>query len=85
MLLWEADEPNHVENVDGLLDVKVAALLAHESQHRTTMGIDDKGTGDKGADAGHGAFRAVMAAQLAAHGQVAGLAAGEAFRLLTEL
>jgi LmbE family N-acetylglucosaminyl deacetylase len=79
MLLWEADEPNHVESVDGLLDVKVAALLAHESQHGTTMGID--GT----AGAGDTAFRASMEAQLAAHGQVAGLHAGEAFRLLTEL
>jgi LmbE family N-acetylglucosaminyl deacetylase len=81
MLLWEADEPNHVENADGLLDVKVTALLAHRSQYRTTMGIE----GDDGASDELGRFRAVVEDQFAAHGAVAGLRAGEAFRLLTEL
>jgi LmbE family N-acetylglucosaminyl deacetylase len=83
ILLWEADEPNHVENADGMLEVKLAALLAHESQYRTTMGIDD----DLSATAADEveAFRHTIERQLAAHGALAGLPAGEAFHLLTEI
>jgi len=91
MLLWEADEPNHVEKADGMLDVKVAALLAHRSQYRSTMGIegaDPVGPGLRGdplpADQVD-AFRIVVEEQLAAHGHLAGFAAGEAFHLLTDL
>ena len=86
MLLWEADEPNHVESAHGLLEVKLAALLAHRSQHRSTMGIDEVGGSDgrPGAD-GVAAFRAVVAQQLSAHGELGGVGAGEAFRLITEL
>ena len=39
LLLWEADEPNHVEDVADFVETKIAALLAHESQHESTMGI----------------------------------------------
>ncbi len=81
LLLWEADEPNHVEDVDGMLDIKVAALLAHRSQHRTTMGIEGTGAAEQKVEA----FRKVIEDQLASHGRLAGLAAGEAFRLLTDL
>ncbi len=91
MLLWEADEPNHVENAEDMLDVKVAALLAHRSQYRSTMGIEVTGADGSGAGGDDlpadqlGAFRTVVAEQLAAHGHLAGLAAGEAFHLLTDL
>ncbi|MGH9017792.1 MAG: PIG-L deacetylase family protein [Acidimicrobiales bacterium] len=78
MLLWEADEPNHVENADGFLDIKVEALLAHRSQYRSTMGIEE-GEDDPRP------FAAAVQRQLAAHGKLAGLGAGEAFRLLTDL
>jgi LmbE family N-acetylglucosaminyl deacetylase len=88
MLLWEADEPNHVETVEGWLETKVAALLAHRSQYRSTMGIDPSGPGtgldDPAVDQVE-AFRTVVENQLAAHGRLADVAAGEAFRLLTEL
>jgi hypothetical protein len=60
--------------------------LAHRSQYRSTMGI--AGVGDPDGDANSdelAAFRAVVEDQLAAHGRLAGLPAGEAFRLLTEL
>ena len=40
LLLWEADEPNHVEDVADFVETKIAALLAHESQYESTMGID---------------------------------------------
>ena len=39
LLLFEPDVPNHVENVAGHVDTKIAALLAHRSQHLSTMGI----------------------------------------------
>jgi hypothetical protein len=45
------------------------------------MGIEGAG----GAAADVAAFRAVIEEQLAAHGRLGGLTAGEAFRLLTEL
>ncbi|MHB8681121.1 MAG: PIG-L deacetylase family protein [Acidimicrobiales bacterium] len=40
VLLWEADEPNHVEDISATIDMKLAALLAHRSQYRSTMGED---------------------------------------------
>ena len=36
LLLWEADEPDHVEDIGDHLDRKVEALLAHRSQFRST-------------------------------------------------
>lgn len=46
LLLFEAEAPDHVEDVEGFLERKVAALLAHRSQWRSTMGIDDHAGGD---------------------------------------
>lgn len=40
LLLFEADEPDHLESVGATFDRKVAALLEHRSQWRTTLGID---------------------------------------------
>jgi LmbE family N-acetylglucosaminyl deacetylase len=37
LLLFEADEPDHVEEVTGFAEAKVDALLAHRSQLRSTM------------------------------------------------
>lgn len=83
LLLWEADVVNHVENAEGHEDTKVAALLAHRSQHRSTMGIADEPDG--GGDQDHDAFRQRVLAQLAEHGRPAGVRAGESFHLLTDL
>ena len=46
LLLFEADEPDHVEDVTGFADTKIAALLEHRSQFHSTMDIepDDDGT-----------------------------------------
>lgn len=41
LLLFEAEAVDHFERVDGWLHAKVAALLAHRSQWRSTMGIDE--------------------------------------------
>ncbi len=78
LLLWEADEPNHLETVEGFADRKVAALLAHRSQYPSTFGIG--AAGDGAGDLGEKVRR-----QLAAHGARAGLPPGEAFRLLDDL
>ena len=40
LLLFEPARVDHLERVDGYLDRKIAALLAHRSQWRSTMGID---------------------------------------------
>src|SRR5690606_19819577 len=42
LLLFEADEPDHVEDVTDHVDAKLAALHAHESQLLSTMHIDPR-------------------------------------------
>jgi LmbE family N-acetylglucosaminyl deacetylase len=37
LMLFEADLPNHAEDVSSTLETKLAALLAHESQFESTM------------------------------------------------
>ncbi len=79
LLLWEAEEPDHVEDVVGFEDHKHRALLEHKSQLRSTMHIE-------GDDAGQAAaFRARMLDRLAEHGGRAGLRLGEAFRIMRDL
>jgi LmbE family N-acetylglucosaminyl deacetylase len=42
ILFWEAEEVNHLEHVERThLEAKVSALLAHRSQLRSTMGVED--------------------------------------------
>ena len=45
LLLFEADEPDHVEDVVGYEDTKIAALLEHRSQFVSTMYIEDEHDG----------------------------------------
>ncbi len=79
LLLFEADEPDHVESVDpAAADSKIAALLEHRSQLRSTMGIDDARAADQVAT-----FRDEVLARLAEHGALAGVAQGEAFKVIT--
>jgi LmbE family N-acetylglucosaminyl deacetylase len=82
LLLFEADEPDHVEDVTGFADTKIAALLEHRSQFRSTMfiGPDDDGTQLE-------AFRQRILRSLGAHGALADppVEHGEAFKLLTDL
>ena len=77
-LLFEAEEIDHIEAVDGWLDAKIAALLAHRSQWRSTMKITDDGDGrDEFAKQIHDV------AALAAGDT--GLAAAESFKRLDDL
>jgi LmbE family N-acetylglucosaminyl deacetylase len=80
LLLWEADEPDHVEDVTGFVDAKLAALLAHRSQLRSTMSIDDPDAGSEVEQ-----FRARIVGRLADWGSSAGVPLGEAFKLLQDL
>jgi LmbE family N-acetylglucosaminyl deacetylase len=90
LLLWEADQPDHVEDVADQTEVKLAALLAHRSQFRSTMHIDigDIETGgidNPAASDELERFRDRVRQRLAEHGALAGFAQGEAFKLLNEL
>jgi LmbE family N-acetylglucosaminyl deacetylase len=79
LLLFEARRANHVERVDSSLDDKIAALLAHRSQWRSTMGIDPPS-----ADQVEAFARSVRDSAEAA-GIRAGVRAGEAFARLDRL
>jgi LmbE family N-acetylglucosaminyl deacetylase len=80
LLLWEADDPNHLEDVDGFAEAKLDALLAHRSQFRSTMRIEESTSSEEMAR-----FRARVIQQLTDHGRPAGFSAAESFRLMTGL
>jgi LmbE family N-acetylglucosaminyl deacetylase len=84
LLLFEAGEPDHVEDVDGFADAKLAALHAHTSQLLSTMGIDESASLNE-VERQRAAFDADTLAQLAEHGALADLRQGEAFKLLRDL
>ena len=79
-LLFEADEPDHVEDITSFVDAKVHALLAHTSQFITTHSIpaDDDGTAAE-------AFGKRVRDQAKAVGSITGVARGEAFKILSNL
>jgi LmbE family N-acetylglucosaminyl deacetylase len=83
LLLFEADEPDHVEEVDDeSVARKLAALEAHRSQLRSTMFVEPESVE---GEAQLAAFRARVQERLAAHGKVAGVLRGEAFKAITDL
>ncbi len=76
LLLFECEDPDHVEQVaEDHMEAKVRALLAHESQFRSTHGI---GPEDDGTDLA--AFRSRVLDTCRTAGRRAGLAHGEAFK-----
>jgi LmbE family N-acetylglucosaminyl deacetylase len=46
LLLWEADEPDHTEDVSDYVEAKFNALMEHRSQLRSTMHIEDPDDAD---------------------------------------
>jgi LmbE family N-acetylglucosaminyl deacetylase len=77
LLLWEADEPDHVEDVSDYVDAKLAALEAHESQFESTMkAVDDTQMEE---------FRQRIRVRLADLGAPHGFAAGEIFKFIGSL
>lgn len=77
LLLWEADEANHAEEVSGFIEHKLAALRAHESQFESTMGGVD--------DAALRRFEERITSRLVDLGQRWGCAAAEVFVRLSDL
>ncbi len=77
ILLWETEEPDHVEDVTGFADTKIRALLAHRSQWRSTMGIE--GEDDV---ANIDAFHQRVAERLAGAGARIKVAAAEEFKVV---
>jgi LmbE family N-acetylglucosaminyl deacetylase len=77
LLLWEADAPDHAEDVGGWLDRKLDALDAHESQHESTMHAVDDGELD--------AFHRRVRDRLANHGRLVGVEAAELFARISDL
>ena len=77
LLLWEADQPNHVEDVSEHVGAKLHALEAHESQFESTMKAVDPEQ--------MAAFRSRIEQRLAALGTPHGLRAAEVFRLMADL
>jgi LmbE family N-acetylglucosaminyl deacetylase len=87
LLLWEADEPDHVEHIEGMLDRKLHALLAHRSQYETTMHIA-AATGDASAPDAHpqvSELRDALVDRARDAGRLAGVEAGEAFKHIVKL
>lgn len=80
LLLFEADEVDHVENAEGFEEVKLAALMEHRSQLRSTMYIDDESSADQLEQ-----FRSRVFTKFADHGALGGISHGEAFKLITRL
>jgi LmbE family N-acetylglucosaminyl deacetylase len=74
LLLWEADVPDHAEDVTATVAVKLHALEAHASQFESTM---------HAADAAQlAAFRERVTQRLAELGAPHGFAAAEVFKLI---
>lgn len=95
VLLWEPDEPNHVESAGAFLERKIEALLAHRSQYVSTMGfrhdvvVESPGTPTAVAEPDEGAGRAAFAAkvrrQARSHGRIGRIGEGEAFHRIDDL
>lgn len=79
LLLFEADEPNHSEPVEGWMETKANALLCHRSQWRSTMNIDPDALN---LDAALAAFRARLETKAR---QFTDGEPVEAFRIITDL
>ncbi len=81
LLLFEADEPDHVEDVEGYEGAKLAALHAHTSQLLSTMGIDVDADPSTIATQ-RTAFDERVLDRLGEPGGLEGVARGEAFKRL---
>jgi LmbE family N-acetylglucosaminyl deacetylase len=85
LLLWEADLPNHLEDATGFEGSKIEALLCHQSQFESTMGIGAQALPSDPSGLAHTEFASKVRYQLATHGSLAGHPSAEAFRLITDL
>lgn len=77
LVLWEADEPNHFEDVTAWVDTKLEALERHESQFESTMKATDQ--------SGMEAFRTRMRQRMADLGAPHQVSAAEIFHVMDRL
>lgn len=77
LMLWEADEVNHAEDVGATVEAKLAALEEHASQFESTMKAVDGASME--------AFRLRVRTRLAELGAPYGFAAAEVFHLMDRL
>ena len=86
LLLFEAESPDHFEEVDGFLEPKLTALMSHGSQFETTMKTDGTPDGD-GALQGAALeeFRSRMLEKVVVAGQACGVSQAEVFKLIDDL
>jgi len=80
LLLWEADEPDHTEDISSFLDAKTDALLEHRSQYRSTMHIDDPSSQEQVES-----FRATVRERASDAGRDAAVRYAERFKLITKI
>ncbi|MCU1394648.1 MAG: family deacetylase [Ilumatobacteraceae bacterium] len=77
LLLWEADEPDHAEEMFEFLSVKITALEAHQSQFESTMhAVDDDQLGS---------FRRRLLDRVVGLGEPLGLRGAEVFKRIDDL
>jgi LmbE family N-acetylglucosaminyl deacetylase len=77
LMLFEADAPDHFEDVTATVESKIEALEAHTSQFESTMKARD--------DEQLRAFRDRVRGRLAELGRPHSVAAAEIFKLMTDL
>jgi LmbE family N-acetylglucosaminyl deacetylase len=82
LLLFEAEEVDHLERVERHLDTKIRALLCHRSQWPSTMRID---AGAPDGDAQLEGFVGRVRAEAAAVGRAAEEGPAEGFKLLDKV
>jgi LmbE family N-acetylglucosaminyl deacetylase len=83
LLLFEPAQIDHLERVDRHIDRKIDALLAHRSQWRSTMAIDESDPARR--EQQRAAFVAHMHDEARINGLRAGLRAAEAFARVDDL
>lgn len=79
LLLFEAEDVDHLEQISTTFDTKVEALLCHRSQWRSTMGIHDR------PDDQREAFERRLRESAHAAGLRAGIGLAEAFKRIDDL
>jgi LmbE family N-acetylglucosaminyl deacetylase len=77
LLLWEAEQPDHAEDVSEYVETKLRALAAHETQFESTMNAVD--------ETQLGAFDQRIRARLADLGRPHEMAAAELFKSISDL
>ena len=82
LLLWEADDVDHVEDVTPFVDAKLAALVEHRTQLRSTMHIE---VGAADEEEQRERFRRGVLDRLATFGRMVGVAHGEGFKRIDDL